>query len=151
MSLYKLPTDNAALGERTFALHTAQGTVNNSDFRVTFTVTTVLISWPPLSPSILTNPTEPTPLEPRSPVFSPAGPLQPTRLTSSRAMDSRPVDDVRGIGPVFWGRLESDGVMALTQLAIADPSRITDILRVSESRAQGFIAQAQLLLRDTSP
>lgn len=143
--------DNAALGERTFTLRTAQGTVNSKDFLVTFTVTTVLLAQPSLSQPILTNPIEPTPLQPRSTVFSPSVSVQPTQLVSSRAEDSRPVDEVLGIGPVYRSRLESNGIMDITQLAAAEPSRVANILQVSEPRAQSFITQAQSLLRDTSP
>jgi predicted flap endonuclease-1-like 5' DNA nuclease len=52
---------------------------------------------------------------------------------------------VSGIGSVYAGRLEADGIETLDQLADAEPQRIAEVLGVSEVRAMSFVDEARRL------
>lgn len=56
------------------------------------------------------------------------------------------VDEITGIGPVRSARLESSGVSNATDLVTMEPTRLADILGVSEEMARRFVAAARSML-----
>jgi len=59
--------------------------------------------------------------------------------------DARPLEDVKGIGPAYAGRLRSAGVENTAALAEADPEEIAEETDLSPKRISGWIERAKSL------
>lgn len=102
--------------------------------------------------------------EPEPPSFrvhEPAGKIPPpsaeaTTRTASTATSEPPVQaapntsdggddvtEVKGIGPVFAGRLADAGITDVAQLATARPEKVAAAARVALSRAAGWVEAAR--------
>jgi len=49
---------------------------------------------------------------------------------------------VKGIGPVFAGKLKAAGIETLVGLTAVSPQKLAEILEISESRAQNILTEA---------
>jgi predicted flap endonuclease-1-like 5' DNA nuclease len=60
---------------------------------------------------------------------------------------SQPEDlqQVKGIGPVFDGRLRENGINAIDQLAALSAEKLADLLEIGENRAVDILAEAAQL------
>jgi len=56
------------------------------------------------------------------------------------------LETVRGIGPVFAGRLQNAGIATFSQLAALTGGDLADILQVNLSRAGAILAETRLFL-----
>jgi predicted flap endonuclease-1-like 5' DNA nuclease len=49
---------------------------------------------------------------------------------------------VKGIGPVFDGRLQENGIHSIAQLAALSAEKLADLLEIGENRAEAILADA---------
>lgn len=59
------------------------------------------------------------------------------------APGSRPVTDVKGVGPVMAEKLEKAGITTLQELADADPAKVMEAASVSDEKAKHFVHDAK--------
>lgn len=65
--------------------------------------------------------------------------------TSSRqAVSLQPdaLQQVKGIGPVFDGRLQAEGITTIAQVAALPAEKLADLLEISENRAKNILTEA---------
>ncbi len=55
------------------------------------------------------------------------------------------LQQVKGIGPVFDGRLRENGINAIDQLAALSAAKLADLLEIGENRAAAILAGAAQL------
>ncbi len=60
-------------------------------------------------------------------------------------VDAEDLQRVKGIGPVFAGRLQAAGIGTVAALTAVSPTTLADILNVPDSRAEDILAEAQRL------
>ncbi len=65
------------------------------------------------------------------------------------SLSTLPVTEIEGIGETLAGRLAEAGLRTVGELSLARASEVASVLRVSESRARGFIDMAILISRLT--
>lgn len=63
----------------------------------------------------------------------------------SEGGESRPVNSIDGIGPVFAQRLEDAGIRDVKTLAAANPDQVAEAASVSAARARTWIELASTL------
>lgn len=54
-----------------------------------------------------------------------------------------PVEKIKGIGPTYSDRLESDGIESVADLAASDAETVADIAQTSEGRAAEWVERAK--------
>jgi predicted flap endonuclease-1-like 5' DNA nuclease len=74
-----------------------------------------------------------------APAFRVAPPPAPDRS------DAEDLSQIRGIGPVFKGRLAAAGIARFEEVAATPAARLAEIAGVSESKAAEWITQAKRL------
>ncbi|MEJ2746991.1 MAG: helix-hairpin-helix domain-containing protein [Anaerolineae bacterium] len=52
------------------------------------------------------------------------------------------LQQVKGIGPVFDGRLRENGIHSIAQLAALSAEKLADLLEIGENRAEAILADA---------
>jgi hypothetical protein len=55
------------------------------------------------------------------------------------------LQQVKGIGPVFDGRLQESGIHSIAQLAALSAEKLSDLLEIGENRAEAILADAAQL------
>jgi len=60
-------------------------------------------------------------------------------------VDAEDLQRVKGIGPVFAGRLQAAGIGTVAALTAVSSTTLADILNVPDSRAEDILAEAQRL------
>lgn len=60
-------------------------------------------------------------------------------------VDAEDLQRVKGIGPVFAGRLQAAGIGTVAALTAVSPTTLADILNVPDSRAEDILAEAHRL------
>lgn len=60
-------------------------------------------------------------------------------------VDAEDLQRVKGVGPVFAGRLQAAGIGTVAALTAVSPTTLADILNVPDSRAEDILAEAQRL------
>jgi len=60
-------------------------------------------------------------------------------------VDAEDLQRVKGIGPVFAGRLQAAGIGTVAALTAVSHTTLADILNVPDSRAEDILAEAQRL------
>ena len=64
----------------------------------------------------------------------------------SQQAEPAPVDDlqqIRGIGPKFDGRLQQAGIKSITQLLTLSAPKLAELLDIGENRAAAILAEAR--------
>lgn len=64
-------------------------------------------------------------------------------LTADSTETAEDLQQVKGIGSVFAGKLQSVGIDTLAELTAVSLSKLAEILGISESRAETILAEAQ--------
>ena len=72
--------------------------------------------------------------------------VAPKNAPTDPAADADDLSEVKGIGPVYAGRLEEAGITTFAALAAATPERIADVAQVTEERAGDWRSQAAALV-----
>jgi len=62
------------------------------------------------------------------------------------APGSRPVTDVKGVGPATAEKLEKAGITTLQELADADPAKVGEAASVSDDKAKSYVHDAKEIL-----
>ena len=63
--------------------------------------------------------------------------------TSGKATDDgTPVEEIKGIGPTYAGRLEDAGISTVEALATADAADVAKVAQASETKATNWIERA---------
>jgi len=62
---------------------------------------------------------------------------------TDESADSPSVEEIKGIGPTYAGRLESVGIGTVADLAVADPSEVAEAAETGETRASDWVDRAQ--------
>lgn len=78
---------------------------------------------------------------PVTPAEAPAFRVAPPP-TATRA-DADDLSEIKGIGPVFKGRLAAAGISRFDELAAADANAVAEAAGVTEARASDWIALAR--------
>lgn len=74
--------------------------------------------------------------------------LEPVTSSLPPFLETVDVEDlqrVKGIGPVFAGRLQAAGIDTMAALTAVSPTTLADILNISDGRAEDILAEAQRL------
>lgn len=56
--------------------------------------------------------------------------------------EATPVEEIKGIGPTYAGRLEDAGLDTVEALAGANPDRVAEIAQASETKAGNWVERA---------
>ena len=72
-----------------------------------------------------------------------AVPVESSRVISSK---SDALQQVKGIGPVFDGRLQVEGITTIAQVAAMPATKLADLLGISEIRAKNILTEASKTL-----
>lgn len=72
-----------------------------------------------------------------------AVPVESSQVISSK---SDALQQVKGIGPVFDGRLQVEGITTIAQVAAMPATKLADLLGISEIRAKNILTEASKTL-----
>jgi predicted flap endonuclease-1-like 5' DNA nuclease len=66
-----------------------------------------------------------------------------------KATVTRPLTEVKGIGPTFRDKLDREGVADAAAVARIEPARLAEMLNIGESRAKTIIADAKAVVKES--
>jgi predicted flap endonuclease-1-like 5' DNA nuclease len=70
------------------------------------------------------------------------------KTTGVKATVTRPLTEVKGIGPTFRDKLDREGVADAAAVARIEPARLAEMLNIGESRAKTIIADAKAVVKE---
>lgn len=83
--------------------------------------------------------------KPMGPEEAPAFRVAPADTPSEPEAGDDDLSEVKGIGPVYRGRLEQAGITTFAALVDAGPDRVAEAAEVTVERATDWLAQAAAL------
>lgn len=82
-------------------------------------------------------------LEPNGDNLPPFLAAEKVEAAESKAVPAEDLQRVKGIGPVFAGKLQAAEISTLTELTAVSPAKLAEILNIAEGRAEAILTEAK--------